>query len=306
MSYEVKRVIEFGQENRKPVGLLKGAVLLKDGTEPVLQLKLRNNGKDILNRLSVKITCLGKDGQVKGVQRYTYEKIFVTSGMEFGTDVAIPLKDKDVEQVEVEVEDDCQSLKVSSRSIQKPKPKVCSYNKLVGTVSIVILLAGIWSTCSMFHAWFYGGSYASDPILNSMYLYGITQYMLAASKMEPRRLYSLNYTILIMGIICIVPTVLRLVSHNRGIYVDSDGIHGNLYTQCEQVFYFINSMVMLIILVKNCDKKLLCFVSFIVLVGMIPIIEMKNFLYWGRSISEGLQIINHARKLNPTYNYMIR
>ena len=91
MGYEVKKVIEFGRENTKPVGLLKGAILLKDGTEQVLQLKLRNNGKDILNRVTVKITCIGKDGQTRGVQSYTYEKKFVTSGAEFGTDVAIPL-----------------------------------------------------------------------------------------------------------------------------------------------------------------------------------------------------------------------
>ena len=56
MGYEVKKVIEFGRENTKPVGLLKGAILLKDGTEQVLQLKLRNNGKDVLNRVTVKIT----------------------------------------------------------------------------------------------------------------------------------------------------------------------------------------------------------------------------------------------------------
>ena len=89
MGYEVKKVIEFGRENTKPVGLLKGAILLKDGAEQVLQLKLRNNGKDILNRVTAKIICIGKDGQVIGIQSYTYEKVFVTSGTEFGVDVAI-------------------------------------------------------------------------------------------------------------------------------------------------------------------------------------------------------------------------
>ena len=112
MGYEVKKVIEFGRENTKPVGLLKGAILLKDGTEQVLQLKLRNNGKDILNRVTVKITCIGKDGQAIGEQNYTYEKIFITSGTEFGTDVAIPLKYENVESVVVETEIDLERIKV--------------------------------------------------------------------------------------------------------------------------------------------------------------------------------------------------
>lgn len=308
MEYEVKKVIEFGRENTKPVGLLKGAILLKDGTEQVLQLKLRNNGKDILNRVTVKITCIGKDGQTRGVQSYTYEKLFVACGEEFGSNIPITLQYSDVEQVDVKIEDDYRNLKVSSRSIQKQQKN--PYNILVCIVSIVTLLAGIYSTCSMFNAdfafWYL--AYPSELILNSMYLYGITQYILATSKMPLRRLYRLNLAILIISSICIVfPTVLRGVLDEPSVYFDSVGGHCSLSTRCQQVLYFINSIVMLIALSKYCNKKYFWLIILAVLIGMIPIIEMKAVFYYahwdGEGISVALKILNSGRHLNPTHNY---
>lgn len=175
MGYEVKKVIEFGRDNTKPVELLKGAILLKDGMEQVLQLKLRNNGNDILNRVTVKITCIGKEGQAVGVQSYTYEKIFVTVGTEFGTDVAIPLKYKNVESVSVEIEKDIEKLKVSSKNISKKAqypawfPKI--YNVSVVPVSILFL---IYHTIILIN-WISGGNCAITTV---MYLYPITQILL--------------------------------------------------------------------------------------------------------------------------------
>ncbi len=309
MGYEVKKVIEFGRENTKPVGLLKGAILLKDGTEQVLQLKLRNNGKDILNRVTVKITCIGKEGQAVGEQIYIYEKLFVTCGEEFGSNIPIMLQYSDVEQVEVKIEDDYRNLKVSSKSIQKQQKN--PYNILVCIVSIVTLFAGIYSTCSMFNMEFATGylAYPSELILNSMYLYGITQYILATSKMSPHRLYRLNFAILIISSICIVfPTVLwNVLAEDAGVYIDSAGRHCSLSLRCQQILYFINSIVMLIALSKYCNKKYFYLIILIVLIGMIPIIEIKYLvhytIHYTNSISENLQIVNYNRRYNPTYNY---
>ncbi len=223
MGYEVKKVIEFGQENTKPVELLKGAILLKDGTEQVLQLKLRNNGKDILSRVTVKITCIGKDGQVVGVQSYTYEKIFVTVGTEFGTDVAIPLKYKNVESVSVEIEKNIEKLKVSSKNISKKEwnptwfPKI--YNVSVVPVSILFL---IYHTILLinwkllinrkinYSPWIIGGGYGASfqsvlavLLTTAIYLYPMTQLLLNKNQANYRKLLISNLTQLLTILIFI-------------------------------------------------------------------------------------------------------
>ena len=200
MGYEVKKVIEFGRDNTKPVELLKGAILLKDGMEQVLQLKLRNNGNDILNRVTVKITCIGKEGQAVGVQSYTYEKIFVTVGTEFGTDVAIPLKYKNVESVSVEIEKDIEKLKVSSKNISKKAqypawfPKI--YNVSVVPVSILFL---IYHTIILIN-WISGGKCAITTV---MYLYPITQILLNKNQVNYWKLLISNLTQLLTILILI-------------------------------------------------------------------------------------------------------
>lgn len=219
MGYEVKKVIEFGRENTKPVGLLKGAILLKDGTEQVLQLKLRNNGKDILNRVTVKITCICKDGQTRGVQSYTYEKIFVTSGAEFGTDVAIPLKYKSVESVSVEIEKDIEKLKVSSKNISKKEwnltwfPKI--YNVSVVPVSILFLIYHTiifinWNLLInekiIYSHWIIGEIkqlLLAEVSTTVMYLYPITQILLNKNQVNYWKLLISNLTQLLTILILI-------------------------------------------------------------------------------------------------------
>ena len=265
MGYEAKKVIEFGRENTKPVGVVKGALLLKDGKELVLQLKLRNNGKDILNRVTVKITCMGKDGQIKGVQNYTYERLFVECGEEFGSNVPIMLQYNDVEHAEIEIEDDYRNLKVSSKSVQRQQKN--PYVLLVRLASIATLMAGIYSTFSMFNMWFatLGLTACSELILNSMYLYGIMQYILTASKIPSHRLYILNYIILVVNSICIAfLIVLQVVLRERSIY-------------SLQIFYFINSIFMLVILSKYCKKKYLGLIILTVLIGLIPIYRNERY-----------------------------
>nr|WP_298546158.1 hypothetical protein [uncultured Lachnoclostridium sp.] len=264
MGYEVKKVIEFGRENTKPVGLLKGAILLKDGTEQVLQLKLRNNGKDVLNRVTVKITCIGKDGQAVGVQSYTYEKLFVVCGEEFGSNIPIMLQYSDVEQVEVKIEDDYRNLKVSSKSIQKQPPK-SSYNIFVCVVSMVTLLAGIYSTCGLFYYTEIWSTLVSQMIFNIMYLYGITQYILAASKMPFRRLYSLNFVIVtVNGIYMLLLIII-------GLELGDPWWFSGLFESYQQIAFAVNSILMLIALAKYCDKKYLCLIILFVLLGSGPI-----------------------------------
>lgn len=209
MGYEVKKVIEFGRDNTKPVELLKGAILLKDGMEQVLQLKLRNNGNDILNRVTVKITCIGKEGQAVGVQSYTYEKIFVTVGTEFGTDVAIPLKYKNVESVSVEIEKDIEKLKVSSKNISKKAqypawfPKI--YNVSVVPVSILFL---IYHTIILIN-WISGGNCAITTV---MYLYPITQILLNKNQVNYWKLLISNLTQLFLTILILICEWCRWIS----------------------------------------------------------------------------------------------
>lgn len=278
MSYEVKRVIEFGQENRKPVGLLKGAVLLKDGTEPVLQLKLRNNGKDILNRLSVKITCLGKDGQVKGVQSYTYEKIFVTSGMEFGTDVAIPLNYKDIESVSVEIEKDLEALRVSSKESLKKQwnpawfPK--TYNISIALLAILFLMYHIivlisWNRLIKgqinYSPWIFGSNYGRTVqiisaifLTTAIYLYPMTQILLNKNRIDYQKLLLSN----ILQILVVVLSVL------------CGGIAGIL---AQYYLYLIGSITIILVhtvMIEDIRNRM-CFL----LVGAVMILITFIFFY---------------------------
>ncbi len=222
MGYEVKKVIEFGQGKERPIGLLKGAILVKDGREPCLQLKLCNNGKDILSKVTVKITCIGKDGEVIGEQHYTYEKIFVTSGMEFGTDVAIPLKYNNTYTVSVELEKNLQSLKISSEKVLKSEwspiwfPKV--YNIAVASLSILLALYHYYVAVSLWNLmagninyipWVFGGGYGQGPqlfaaiaITTIIYLYPIIQVLLNREKTSYKRLLISNLAFGV-SIICV-------------------------------------------------------------------------------------------------------
>lgn len=117
MSYQVKKTITFDKNNAKPVSILKGAILEKDNGGRVIQLKLCNTGKGILNKVSVKIICFNQDKQVLGTQKYEYEKIFVKSGEIFGTDIAIPLKYNDTDTFSVEFANDYKELQVTNSKI---------------------------------------------------------------------------------------------------------------------------------------------------------------------------------------------
>ena len=238
MGYEVKKVIEFGRENTKPVGLLKGAILLKDGAEQVLQLKLRNNGKDILNRVTVKITCIGKDGQAIGEQNYTYEKIFITSGTEFGTDVAIPLKYKNVETVAVEIEKDLEKLKVSSENISKKEwnptwfPKI--YNVLVILFSMLFL---IYHTIVLINwkllinerisytPWIIDGWGSTSQLMLAVlsttviYLYPMTQLLLNKNQANYRKLLISNFVQILMVIFITNELLYDVLGFDRGYYL---------------------------------------------------------------------------------------
>lgn len=58
MGYEILQTFQFGREKEIPVGVEKAAILLRDGMEKVLQLKLKNNSNKILNELAVKLYVL--------------------------------------------------------------------------------------------------------------------------------------------------------------------------------------------------------------------------------------------------------
>ena len=103
MGYEILQTFQFGREKEIPVGVEKAAILLRDGMEKVLQLKLKNNSNEILNELAVKITCFNDKGEGIGEQTYTYKDLFAIPGGTFGTNVPIPLMKMETETVAIEI-----------------------------------------------------------------------------------------------------------------------------------------------------------------------------------------------------------
>ena len=101
MSYRVLKVFDINQAKRKPIGGVKGAVLEDDEGKKFLQLKIKNNSPNFLDRVPILIDCYDSEGVYLGTQGYTYENIFVRKGDMFGTGEAIPLAFPDVGLVSI-------------------------------------------------------------------------------------------------------------------------------------------------------------------------------------------------------------
>lgn len=154
MGYQVKKVIEFDQMYKRPVSILKGAILEKDNGKQVLQLKLYNSGDDILNQVTAKITCYGLDTNTLGVQTYTYENLFVKSGETFGTDVPIALLYSKTETISVEIMNNYEKLQVHSSKLGDAGLNISSIicNIVVSIVSIIGVLIAFILTIGAFNA----------------------------------------------------------------------------------------------------------------------------------------------------------
>ena len=75
MSYRVRKVFDINQAKRKPIGGVKGAVLEDDEGRQFLQLKIKNNSPNFLDRVPILIDCYDSEGVYLGTQGYTYENI---------------------------------------------------------------------------------------------------------------------------------------------------------------------------------------------------------------------------------------
>ena len=57
MAYHVQKTFDINQDKRKPIGGVKGAVLVNDSGRQFLQLKLKNNSSKSLDKVPIKIDC---------------------------------------------------------------------------------------------------------------------------------------------------------------------------------------------------------------------------------------------------------
>lgn len=119
MKYQTQKILDFSEENTSLICLLRGAILLKDGKEKVLQLKLRNDSKNIVEEVTLQITCKNEEGQLLGTQLFTYSNLFILSGQEFGSNVPIFLKYADTEQVSIEIEESFNEIEINNNKKNK-------------------------------------------------------------------------------------------------------------------------------------------------------------------------------------------
>ena len=53
MAYHVQKTFDINQDKRKPIGGVKGAVLVNDSGRQFLQLKLKNNSSKSLDKVPI-------------------------------------------------------------------------------------------------------------------------------------------------------------------------------------------------------------------------------------------------------------
>lgn len=143
MGYQVRKIIEFDQKDKKPICILRGAILEKDDGKQMIQLKLCNLGKTILTKATVKITCLGRNENILGIQTYTYENLFVAAEKVFGTDVPIPLEYSDTETFTVKIVEAMDDLQVNSSKIKELSYGAIIFNVFAGILFFLGLIISI-------------------------------------------------------------------------------------------------------------------------------------------------------------------
>lgn len=150
MGYQTQKILEFDKGNNTPIGLMRGAILLNSEKEKVLQLKMRNNSKNIIDETTVKVLCKNEEGQLLGTQLFTYSNLFILSGQEFGSNVPIFLKYADTEQVTIEIEESFTEIEINNNKKNKNEFlfdsnenfKIISigYNIIVGIISLWVII----------------------------------------------------------------------------------------------------------------------------------------------------------------------
>ena len=91
MAYHVQKTFDINQDKRKPIGGVKGAVLVNDSGRQFLQLKLKNNSSKSLDKVPIKIDCYDMAENFLGTQEYTYD----------GTGYAVPLEYSETESISI-------------------------------------------------------------------------------------------------------------------------------------------------------------------------------------------------------------
>ena len=92
MGYQTQKILELNQEEQRPIGVIRGAILINDSGQRFFQLKLKNNLPYTLQQVQVQIVCYNEDGMYIGAQNYTYQSLSVEPGEVFGTKQAIPVE----------------------------------------------------------------------------------------------------------------------------------------------------------------------------------------------------------------------
>ena len=145
MSYETIQSLAFRQERLDTVYPLKGAILLKDGRDKVLQLKLHNGTREVIAKLVIEITSISEKGEELGVQSFTYNDLLVDSGMDFGSNIPIPLMfDAATVKVAVKKVDNDIYIK-NNRVVMSKSFGASSYNAVVCVVFLVYTLTVLLS-----------------------------------------------------------------------------------------------------------------------------------------------------------------
>ncbi len=145
MSYETIQSLGFRQERLDTVYPLKGAILLKDGRDKVLQLKLHNGSREVIDKVVIEITSISEKGEELGVQSFTYNDLLVDSGMDFGSNIPIPLMfDAATVKVTVKKVDNDIYIK-NNRVVMSKSFGASSYNAVVCVVFLVYTLTVLLS-----------------------------------------------------------------------------------------------------------------------------------------------------------------
>jgi len=140
------RIINKFDQSYSPDDLVfieKGALLKKDNEDTkYLQLKLKNNSKEILSKVSITILLFDESGNQLNTQTYEYKDMFVPDGENFGIKTAIPLNREDVCSVKVLIDNNLQY--VGSKADKKHKKTLMGSDDFLHCIILFVIVTTLF------------------------------------------------------------------------------------------------------------------------------------------------------------------
>lgn len=187
MAYRIINKFEQSYGTDDLVFVEKGALLKKDNEDTTyLQLKLKNNSKEILSNVSITILLFDEAENQLGEQHYEYKEMLIPGGENFGANTAIPLIREDVSSVKILIENNLQYI--GNNADKKRGKMLMESDNLFHLIILSVIVSTLFLQFKNQELIFYPryGGYYLEVGFVALIIYPIVSFVLC-SKLEYRK-----------------------------------------------------------------------------------------------------------------------